>query len=105
MFLEKESILRYGPTHNCASAPIALCFSQHSSASFFNLNRKSRDFHQFWGTQPYVSYYHLGLFEIPHLSFLAVPQLSGDVFCLSMGNEINKQVQQDDKNSDSSFTS
>ena len=54
------------------------------------------DFHQFVGTRPYVYYYHLWLVEIPHLSFLAVPQLSGDVFRLSMAKE---RQDNDDANS------
>jgi hypothetical protein len=42
------------------------------------------DFHQFVGSRPYVYYYHLWLVEIPHLSFLAVPQLSTTVFRMTM---------------------
>ena len=41
-------------------------------------------------------YYHLWLLEIPHLSFLAVSQLSTDVFRLSMANKNNKEQQEDD---------
>ncbi len=45
-------------------------------------------------------YYHRWLLEIPHLSFVAVPQLSGDVFRLSMANENNKKRGQDEDNDD-----
>ncbi len=50
-------------------------------------------------------YYHLWLLEIPHLSFLAVPQLSGDVFRLSMANEKNKERQDDDDDANSTSNS
>jgi hypothetical protein len=63
------------------------------------------DFHQFVGTRPYVYYYHLWLLEIPHLSFLAVPQLSGDVFRLSMTKENYNQDPQDDADANSTSIS
>jgi hypothetical protein len=53
------------------------------------------DFHQFVGTRPYVYYYHLWLLQIPHLSFLAVPQLSADVFRLSCMADGNNEGQDD----------
>ncbi len=46
-------------------------------------------------------YYHLWLIEIPHLSFLAVPQLSATVFRISMGNNSKED---DIEESSTSFT-
>ena len=60
------------------------------------------DFNQFVGSRPYVYYYHLWLLEIPHLRFLAVPELSNPVFRISMSakkKKNNRDIEEDDANS------
>ena len=61
------------------------------------------DFNQFVGSRPYVYYYHLvWLLEIPHLRFLAVPELSNPVFRISMSakkKNNNRGIEEDDTDS------
>lgn len=64
--------------------PIIIFFTSRSSTSIVMTTGNHADFCQFVGSRPYVHYYHLWLVEIPHLSFLAVPQLSAPVFRISM---------------------
>ena len=75
-------------------------YVSHILLSSIHQTGNHADFHQFVGLRPYVYYYHLWLIKIPHLSFLAVPQLSATVFRMSMADNSNE----DDIDSSTSLT-
>ena len=89
---DNSQLQRFRPNH-C----IALLLT-----TFLYYSGNHADFNQFVGSRPYVFYYHLWLLEIPHLSFLAVPQLSDDVFRMSASSTMtNKNKEQQDEHSSS----